>query len=321
MSSIDNPIQFAIVREDPLIEKELVEKYKPGHALLMASGGCTAFTLNSLFPELKLTLLDPNNAQLQLIQRKSLALQRLSMDPAIMNIGSEDPQGLNAGGNFEALFRCLRDFWRAFIIKGQELEHMFDNEKRLKIATDTLRASDFWPISFNMFFQDEMVSKLLGEGAVKHAPPEGHAHFFRRVVEQGLARPDALTNPFLHHIMLGHYLERRESWPLYIQRPPRDFQAEMLNSSLLEMESFAKYGFVQLSNLFDWMDDTAVAELAKRFDEELPPGAVILWRQLVNGRDFRPYFKHFNWETELSQALLEKDRSLFYSGLVVGLKQ
>lgn len=321
MSSIANPIQFAIVREDPLIEKELVEKFKPTAALVMAGGGCTAFTLNSLFPDLKLTLVDPNNAQLQLIQRKSQALQRLSMDPGIVNIGSEDPQGLNACGNFEMLFRCLRDFWRAFVIRSSDLEHMFDNEKRLKAATEVLTSSKFWPVSFDLFFHDEMLSTLLGAGAVEHAPKVGNPSFFRQVIEEGLRRADALDNPFLHHMMLGHYLHRRETWPLYIQRPPRDFQAELLNSSLLEVTSFSRFSFLQLSNVFDWMSDSEVLALARRLDEELPSGAVILWRQMVKERDFTKFFARFKWEHDLAQTLLEKERSLYYTALRVGVKE
>lgn len=321
MSALENPIQFAVVREDPLIEKELVEKFKPNTALLMASGGCTAFTLSTLFPELKLTLVDPNPAQLQLIQRKSQALQRLSMDPGIVNIGSEDPQGLNACGNFETLFRCLRDFWRSFIIRDDELEHMFDNEKRLKNATETLTTNRFWPVSFDLFFHDEMLTTLLGEGAVKHAPKIGNPDFFREVIEAGLKRPDALENPFLHHMMLGHYLNKREAWPLYIQRPPREFHAEMLNSSLLDVPSFSKFAFIQLSNVFDWMDDAEIKKLAQRLDDELITGAVILWRQMSNARDFTQHFKKIKWDRDLSQSLLSKERSLYYPGLWVGVKE
>ena len=38
----DNPVQFAVVREDPLIEIEILERHHCQQLLLSASGGCTA---------------------------------------------------------------------------------------------------------------------------------------------------------------------------------------------------------------------------------------------------------------------------------------
>lgn len=317
---MENPIQFAVVREDPLIEKEIVEKLKPASALMVASGGCTAFTLNSLFPDLKLTLVDPNPAQLQLIQRKSQALQRVGMDPNVLNIGSEDPQGLNACGNFETLTRCLRDFWRAFVIKPSDLEHMFDSEKRLRSAVETMTSGRFWSVSFDLFFHDELLSELLGPGAVAHAPEGGYPGFFRRAIQKGLTSPDALENPFLHHFMLGHYLTRREAWPLYLQRPPREFKAEMLNVALGQVANFHPYSFVNLSNAFDWMEENQVRDLAQRLDKELVEGSVVMWRQMQKGRDFTQHFKQIDWQKDLAQELLPRERSLFYDDLKIGVK-
>jgi S-adenosylmethionine-diacylglycerol 3-amino-3-carboxypropyl transferase len=318
---MDNPIQFAVVREDPLIEKELVEAHKPQHALLVGGGGCTAFTLSTLFPELKITVVDPNQAQLQLITRKAQALQRLSMDPGIVNIGSEDPKGLNACGNFETLFHCLRDFWRSFILRSDELEHMFDNEKRLRAATETLTTHRYWPVSFDLFFSEEMLTTMFGAAAIQHAPKGSYPNYFRNCIEAGLARPDALENPFLHHAILGHYLEtRREAWPLYIQRPPRDFQAEMLNCKVHEVESFSPYTLVNLSNVFDWSDAERVKKIAGRLDAELPSGAVVIWRQLNNTESFEKHFQKLQFDSALGTDMLARSRSLFHTAIKVGRK-
>ena len=56
----DNPVQFAVVREDPKIEAKLVCLHQVNEVLLIASCCCTAFTLQALFPSLNLTLLDFN---------------------------------------------------------------------------------------------------------------------------------------------------------------------------------------------------------------------------------------------------------------------
>lgn len=70
----DNPVQFAVVREDPVIEIELLRDLRPRKALLVASGGFTALTLAALRPDLRLTRLDANAAQLDLVHWKVTAL-------------------------------------------------------------------------------------------------------------------------------------------------------------------------------------------------------------------------------------------------------
>ncbi len=318
---MNKSVHYAVVREDPLIEKELVEAHRPASALLVGSGGCTAFTLATYFPDLKLTLVDANPAQLQLVQRKAQALQRMAMDPAIFNIGSEDPQGLNACGSSETLFRCLRDFWRAFILRAEDLEHMFDSEKRLRSAIETLTSDPYWKVSFDLFFGDEMLTTMFGPNAFQHAPGASYPDYFRQAVERGFARPDALENPFLHHLVLGHYLEtRREAWPLYLQRPPRDFQAEMLPCHMSQVPSFTPFHFVQLSNVFDWKTDEQARGLARRLDEELPSGAVVLWRQLNNTAPFEKHFTKVKFDAARGDAFLAKDRSLLYTRIMVGVK-
>src|SRR5690349_17004226 len=69
-----NPVKFAVVREDPLVEDALVRRFGARRVLLIASGGCTALSLRALHPELELTLLDPNPAQLERVERKAAAL-------------------------------------------------------------------------------------------------------------------------------------------------------------------------------------------------------------------------------------------------------
>jgi len=96
-------VQFAVVREDPAIEADVIRRLDVRRALLIASGGCTALSLMVSFPRLDLTLVDRNAAQLDLVRRKLDILP--SVDAASrrrqFNIGTADPTGLNACGNFQ----------------------------------------------------------------------------------------------------------------------------------------------------------------------------------------------------------------------------
>ena len=132
----NNPIQFAVVREDPLIEASLVRADQCSQIAIIGSGGCTALTLQVLFPSLRITVVDPNSAQLKLIQKKMRVLH--SGDPAqkksLFNIENPDPTGFNQCGNFESLFRCFRGFLGEFVLSSEDWRQVFlDSEFRNEV--------------------------------------------------------------------------------------------------------------------------------------------------------------------------------------------
>src|SRR5690242_18699920 len=96
-------IQFAVVREDFIIESKLVEIFGLKKILLIASGGCTALNLHAWHPELDIRLFDINPHQLHLVQEKISTLQSGNFDQIQnkFNIDDDNQNGLNACGNFE----------------------------------------------------------------------------------------------------------------------------------------------------------------------------------------------------------------------------
>jgi len=84
---------FAVVREDPRIERSVVGEADVGRALLVASGGCTALSLGAWFPQLELTLVDSNAAQLELVRSK-ISLLRAGLSDQLLrrfNVGDDGP--------------------------------------------------------------------------------------------------------------------------------------------------------------------------------------------------------------------------------------
>src|SRR5215470_952584 len=75
------PVAFAQVREDPLLDRWVVEQLA-GNArvILIASGGCTAAILATAPNVAQLNLIDPNPAQLALARLKLWLLE--TSDPA-----------------------------------------------------------------------------------------------------------------------------------------------------------------------------------------------------------------------------------------------
>jgi S-adenosylmethionine:diacylglycerol 3-amino-3-carboxypropyl transferase len=95
-----------------------------------------------------------------------------------------------------------------------------------------------------------------------------------------------------------------------------------LNLLAGNVESYAEYDFVGLSNIFDWSEDQQIAKLARKLSNELSSGSIILFRQLNSHKNFRKYFSaKIVWEDSLINRLHKEDRSLFYQSLHLGIKK
>lgn len=307
----DNPIQFAVVREDPAIERALVDEVGAARVLLVASGGCTALSLAAERPGVAITVFDVNPAQLDLVRRKSEALARPDRARRF-NVGTADPEGLSACGNFEALFRGLRRFIEDLVVPADELARAFDVPRSLSPTVDRLVGHRYWPVAFEVFFHDALLHAMFGEAATQHAPAGSYPRWFRAAFEGGLRRPDAFDNYFLHHVLLGHYLDRPAALPPYLRAPAPAPELEAVLGPLGDVPDLSRFDVIALSNLTDWMTPAQIAELARGL-RAARPGALCVLRQLNNDVDLDAWL-HDHWapEEQLGASLLARDRSMFY---------
>jgi S-adenosylmethionine-diacylglycerol 3-amino-3-carboxypropyl transferase len=322
-----NPIQFAVVREDPEIERAGVEISNAKRALLVASGGCTAFCLRVWRPDLAITLIDPNPAQLDLVRRKAALLGDTSLTPAsvagrrLYGIGQDFPESLTQCGNFESLFRQLRSLLFEFVATREEWERHFEAGGRDLERVDRFLANPYWGVAFESFFADAMLETMFTTAATRHAVKGSYPRYFRERFESGLRRPDAGNNYFLHHVLLGCYREDSSAWPEYLREPPRVDGFEYRNARLEEVADFSAYDLIALSNVMDWMDGGAIDLLATNLVRTANSGTIVIWRQLNNATDHErrlaPRFE-FDSHRELAARLLAADRSLFYSSIHIG---
>jgi len=319
----DNAIQFAVVREDPRIEMEVLERHQCERLLLIASGGCVALSLATQRPSLAITLLDPNRAQLSLIERKIEALASpRSERMARFNVETSAPQGLSECGNFESLFRGLRQFLFEFVLPAADMRRLFCEPDALAEAPTLLFEQPYWTVAFQLFFSDPLLNTMFGPHATQHAEPGSYPPYFRTRFERALQRPDALDNPFLHHVFLGHYLDRPESLPPFLVEPAERYDFDVHHGFIDADVDLSSFDFIGLSNILDWMPADDVEQLMQKVLRETEDGAVVMWRQLNNHRDITRYLSPtFAFDNAWDRALWERDRSLFYSSLHVGVRQ
>ena len=320
----NNKVQFAVVREDPMVEAELVRLTKAKNVLLIASGGCTALTLQALFPDLHITLVDFNPAQLERVQEKMSALR--DADTATrdrrFNIGTSDPEGLNQNGNFESLFRGLREFIFDLVADESEIRALFEKKDRRIAISEILFSSKYWSVAFDLYFSDPLLNAMFGPEATQHAEPGSYPRYFQRLFEKGLTAAVAFDNYFLHHVLLGYYLQRPASLPYYLLQPPADYRFQMVEGTLDQVPELQRFDLISLSNIMDWMPLTEVTALINHLQNQMKPGATVLYRQLNNYTDLSTDFgDSFEFDAALGARFQEAERSLFYSNVQVGKRR
>ena len=320
----DNDVQFAVVREDPMVEAELVRLTQANNVLLIASGGCTALTLQALFPDLHITLVDFNPAQLERVREKMRALRET--DTAArrqrFNVGTSDPNGLNQNGNFESLFRGLREFIFDLVADESKIRALFEEKEQLVKVSALLFSSQYWQVAFDLYFSDSLLNAMFGPDATQHAEPGSYPRYFQQLFEKGLTSAAAFDNYFLHHVFLGYYLQRPASLPYYLLSPPTDYHFQMIEGTLDRVPELQRFDLISLSNIMDWMPLTEIVALISYLQSGMKSGASLLYRQLNNDTDLSAYFgDSYAFDTALGVQFQSAERSLFYSSVHVGKRR
>lgn len=320
-----NPLSFAVVREDPQIEFEIIQKWQPNNLLMIASAGCTAFSIASKYPDIKLTLVDINPSQIDLIQQKTEVLKQYERSGFVgqyFNIESSYSDGLTQCGKFESLFRQFKSFIYEFVAPMDVwTNYFYSTDQNEYFNLEPIFRNPYWNTSFDLFFSNSLLNTMFGPHAIQHAIKDSYPSYFKQVIENGLLSPLARNNYFLHHIFLGHYINRPEALPYYLNHPPTNFQFDFFQGIIQDRTDLSTFDFINLSNIMDWMSPTEIDILISKLILNLQPGTIILWRQLNNYRNLTSDFtNHFTFFHDMENQLLSMDRSLFYSSLHIGVR-
>ena len=169
------------------------------------------------------------------------------------NIGCSDPNGLNQNGNFESLFRGLREFIFDLIADEAEIRAMFEEKDRLASVSEILFSSKYWSVAFDLYFSDSLLNAMFGPDATQHAETGSYPRYFQQLFEKGLTSAAAFDNYFLHHVFLGYYLQRPDSLPYYLLSPPTGYHFQMVEGTLDRVPELHRFDLISLSNIMDWM--------------------------------------------------------------------
>jgi S-adenosylmethionine-diacylglycerol 3-amino-3-carboxypropyl transferase len=303
-------LKFAVVREDPAVELDLAQRTNARRLLTVASGGCTALSLKHALPTLEVHAFDLNPDQLAHCRARALAIAEGRHTE--LNVRDASPAGLSQCGEFEKLFRVLRDALLELVMPVAELEQFFSAGSDRVALLAKWRQLPYWSSAFESAFTESLLHAMFGPDATRHAPRGSYPAYFQRVFERGLSQPGAASNPWLQHVLLQRY----EAPPAFLTSG-RLHEVHWHEGTLTSVPELSRFDVVSLSNIFDWSDESLVVSWAEAL-EALPRGSLVVWRQLNNQRDWRPHFApNFVEETALSKRWSEDERALFYERVTV----
>jgi S-adenosylmethionine-diacylglycerol 3-amino-3-carboxypropyl transferase len=350
------PLAFAQVREDPRIDRFVVERTgEHVRVCMIASGGCTAAVLATMPNVAAIHLVDANPAQLALtrlklrllnntdgperacilghsVERPEARRERLASDWSALGL-PEDAVGppelvARLGPDFAGRYeRCFAALQQEFSPRQIELEGALalddPTEQARRVAPDTPLGRELNEALDTVMSLPNLVA-LFGEGATRN-PVEPFSRHFARRIRHAFATLPAATNPFLWQMLRGL---GQPDWlalaTLPIARPGASVcdvtwrQAFMADALREHREAF---DVVHLSNILDWLSPEEATATLTVAAQALRAGGQVIIRQLNSTLDIPASGPMFEWDEAAVKELHARDRSFFYRALHLGRKR
>ena len=351
------PLAFAQVREDPRIDRWVVEQcVRDGRGIeviQIASGGCTAAVLASMPQVARVHLVDPNRAQLALTRLKLRSLRcddpakraaifghaSMSIESraaalhsalAELDLGADSlgpisevaRLGPDYAGRYELLFAALRHSLKPQATEIHDLLRLSDISEQRQRSEPTTALGRAIDLAIAEVMSLKNLVQLFGVRATGNAVQPFHQHFSDRI-RHVLGTLPAATNPWLWQMLRG------VNPPLcpgeWLALPQQPHQADItwslsdMDATLSTMEG--RVDLVHLSNILDWLTVREASSTLALAWRALRPGGWVVIRQLNSCLDIPTLMPGFAWEVDAAAMLHRQDRSFFYRALHVGRKR
>lgn len=326
---------------------------KPGaRCLSIASAGDNSLALLTADPE-RVVAVDLNPVQLACVELRMVSMKRLDYEDWLGFMGFSDVPtqgrrvavyrslrgelsdgarswwdgrmdtigvGVIHAGKFERFFHLFRQWMlplvhTRFRIAGLlEARNRTDRYRYYRQVWDTRR----WRWLFGIFFSRFVMGRL-GRDPEFFRYVEGPvAEHIRRRVAHALTELPTHDNPYLTYILTGNF---GQNLPFYARRESFDAIQPRLDRMTLKLgtaegiaETFSDpFDAFNLSDIFEYMDETLFREVAGRLLNRAAPGArFTLWNMLVPRRIGALFPDRVRTLEDLSRRCHAQDRAFFY---------
>jgi S-adenosylmethionine-diacylglycerol 3-amino-3-carboxypropyl transferase len=231
--------------------------------------------------------------------------------------------GIIYAGKFEKYFKLFRTRILPLIHSRKTIDALFT----LKSAAAQL---DFyfktwrnrrWRWLFRIFFSRFVMGRLGRDPQMlKEVGLNVQEYIFKRAEEQ-LLSPEAQDNYYLKFIMKGSF---EETLPHYLR--PENYEAIKANLDKLHLRlglledviEDIPFDYLNLSNIFEYMDQENFSRAAQKIAAHVSPGGAIAYWNLMVPRSISGLQPgHFSNDEVFCKALQAKDKCFFYNRFIV----
>ena len=344
-------IRYANCWEDPRLLLRAAD-LRGKRCLSIASGGDNSFSLLSASPR-EVVAFDLNPVQLELCELKAAAFAALDHDEFLQFLGfrpserdraavyrekirprlslpsggcfDRNPALLRAGvihaGKFERYFRIFRRFVLPFAHSRRTVAELLrekDAESRRKFYRERWDTPAFRAI-YRVFFNRFVMGRLGRDPEFfRYVEAKAISGMLKRQTDYALSELPTHDNPYLHYIMSSDF---GPALPHYAR--PENFDAIRANlgrirfvrgtPGSLAAEGGSPFDFFNLSDIFEYMDDSLCRQCADSLFRLAAPGARVAYFNMLVPRSLAALApEKFAAHDDEAAALFADNRAFFY---------
>ncbi len=357
-----NKVNFDIIRysncwEDADVLLEGLNPQEGGRFLSIGSAGDNSFSLLTTMPEFVVAV-DISEVQLFLIELKKVAIRKLSyptfleflgfrrsssraelfgslkneLSPKGKEFWEQNMKAIESGiiymGKFEKYFAFFRKIIIPLIHNKRTIDRLFS--EKTTVEQDIFYNEKWntwrWRLLFKIFFS-KMVMGRFGRAPefLRQVEIPVSEYIFQKS-EKHLKSTRSQNNYFLHFILTGNF---GKQLPHYAR--PENFEIIKRNIDKLHLfhgsaedalKEYAKINYLNLSNIFEYMDASLSKNVIKILLKKSAPDARMAYWNLMVERNIENIFPgEVTTCRKLSSRLTNIDKGFFYSQFVLNKKQ
>lgn len=204
----------------------------------------------------------------------------------------------------------------------KELLEKKSKEERIKFYDEKWN-NVRWQLLFRIFFSKTVMGKLGRDKAFFRYVNVNVAEHILRRTKYAITELDTSQNSYLHYIINGKYENvlpvayRKENFELIKQNIDKLILLTESVETFIERDDVDYISKYNLSDIFEYMDDSQMCKIFKKIFTKSPKGTRIAYWNMLADKRASKYFKNLEYKEKESQELLNQDKAFFYSNFIL----
>lgn len=347
-------IRYAQVWEDAEVLLEALKIKPTDNVLSIASAGENALSLLTREPN-KVYAIDLNENQIFCTELKKVAYKYLEYDECMEFIGvfdserrittyndiknhlSKEAQGyfdINIDVINKGIIHCGK-FENYFHIFGQKVLPLIHSRKTrdelLEKKSKQARIDFYnkvwnnrrWRFLFKIFFSRAVMGKLGRDKAFFRYVTVNVAEHILERTKYAITQLDTSTNSYLHYIINSKYdtvlplAYREEYFDIIKKNIDKLIILKESVETFINRKDVEKVDKYNLSDIFEYMSEEDMVKIVEKMLEKSPKGSIIAYWNMLSDKRASKFIDKIEYQEELSNELLKKDKAFFYSKFIV----